>query len=121
MDYSGKYRAWPFLAVAGIAAAAPSVLGQRAAGARAASDMSFAEFKKGINGFRRTGDKTNRGWQWTGFVEDKYIRIMGIGTFIQHYMVDDVDRATGNQHDSVKQFNATLAAPFKGQRANGLR
>jgi len=65
-------------------------------------------FIKELNAKRKTGSW----YQYIGVVEGKNIRIKGYKTWIQIYSVDGISYG-GCMDVSVKQFNETLASPFK--------
>ncbi len=66
--------------------------------------MDKADFIKGINGKRKTG----QWYSFIGSVEGKTVRLKGYKTWLQVYTVNDIDYS-GCMDISVKEFNSILA------------
>lgn len=65
-----------------------------------------------INNARK--ENKNRWYGFAGTVAGKKVVLKGIGTWLQQYIVDGLNRPSG-MDISVKQFNADLIRPFTGE------
>jgi len=72
-------------------------------------NISFDEFAKLINDVRKANK--NDWYSFGGCVNGKQIVVKGIGTWLQQYVIDGLNRPSA-MDISVKQFNECLRQPF---------
>jgi len=73
-------------------------------------NITFQEFLKLINDTRKLH---RQDWySFNGYVNGKQVAVKGFGTWLQQYIVGEVNTSSGMEI-SVKQFNERLNSPFK--------